>query len=91
MDQSKITHYDAYIPVPDIHEGLLAVPFVLHSHPTAVFEPDGESVDHQANIAQRRYAEIMRDVEEIINDHSKSIFVTLKKKLWKGPRLGSLC
>lgn len=50
-------------------KGLLAVPFVLHSHPTAVFEPDGESVDHQASIAQRRYAEIMRDVEEIINDH----------------------
>ncbi|KAF1947968.1 IMP-specific 5'-nucleotidase-like protein 1 [Clathrospora elynae] len=50
-------------------KGLLAVPFVLHSHPTAVFEPDGEPVDKQANIAQRRYAEIMRDVEEIINDH----------------------
>ncbi|EMD89084.1 hypothetical protein COCC4DRAFT_196396 [Bipolaris maydis ATCC 48331] len=50
-------------------KGLLAVPFVLHSHPTAVFEPNGESVEQQANIAQRRYAEIMRDVEEIINDH----------------------
>ncbi|KAF2133157.1 IMP-specific 5'-nucleotidase-like protein 1 [Dothidotthia symphoricarpi CBS 119687] len=50
-------------------KGLLAVPFVLHSHPTAVFEPDGESVDLQASVSQRRYAEIMRDVEEIINDH----------------------
>lgn len=50
-------------------KGLLAVPFVLHSHPTAVFEPNGESVDQQASVAQRRYAEIMRDVEEIINDH----------------------
>jgi IMP and pyridine-specific 5'-nucleotidase len=28
-------------------------------------------VDQQANVAQRRYAEIFRDVEEIINDHSK--------------------
>jgi IMP and pyridine-specific 5'-nucleotidase len=52
-------------------QGLLAVPFVLHSHPTAVFEPNDESVEHQATIAQRRYAEILRDVEEIINDHSK--------------------
>jgi hypothetical protein len=51
-------------------QGLLAVPFVLHSHPTAVFEPNDESVEHQASIAQRRYAEILRDVEEIINDHS---------------------
>ncbi|CAG5146617.1 uncharacterized protein ALTATR162_LOCUS1908 [Alternaria atra] len=50
-------------------KGLLAVPFVLHSHPTAVFEPNDESVEHQASIAQRRYAEILRDVEEIINDH----------------------
>ncbi|KAF1968833.1 IMP-specific 5'-nucleotidase-like protein 1 [Bimuria novae-zelandiae CBS 107.79] len=50
-------------------KGLLAVPFVLHSQPTAVFEPDGESVDATATRTQRRYAEIMRDVEEIVNDH----------------------
>lgn len=50
-------------------KGLLAVPFILHSQPTAVFEPDGQSVDQMAVIAQRRYAEIMKDVEEIINDH----------------------
>lgn len=50
-------------------KGLLAVPFVLHSQPTAVFEPDGESVDATATRTQRRYAEIMRDVEDIVNDH----------------------
>ncbi|KAF2241606.1 IMP-specific 5'-nucleotidase 1 [Trematosphaeria pertusa] len=50
-------------------KGLLAVPFVLHSQPTAVWEPTVESVDHMAMTAQRRYAEIMRDVEEIVNDH----------------------
>ncbi|KAF2828348.1 IMP-specific 5'-nucleotidase-like protein 1 [Ophiobolus disseminans] len=50
-------------------KGLLAVPFVLHSQPTAVFEPQGQSVEKQASVAQRRYAEIFRDVEEIINDH----------------------
>jgi hypothetical protein len=53
-------------------QGLLAVPFVLHSQPTAVFEPQGQSVEQQASVAQRRYAEIFRDVEDIINDHSKS-------------------
>ncbi|KAJ9667989.1 IMP 5'-nucleotidase [Coniosporium apollinis] len=50
-------------------KGLLAVPFVLHSQPTAVFEPRRESVDQMATGAHRRYAEIMRDVEELINDH----------------------
>ncbi|KAF2687221.1 IMP-specific 5'-nucleotidase-like protein 1 [Lentithecium fluviatile CBS 122367] len=50
-------------------KGLLAVPFVLHSQPTAVFESTGETVDHMATQTQRRYAEIMRDVEDIVNDH----------------------
>ncbi|KAF2673155.1 IMP-specific 5'-nucleotidase 1 [Microthyrium microscopicum] len=50
-------------------KGLLAVPFVLHSQPTAVFEPQKETTDQMANNAQRRYLEIMRDVEELINDH----------------------
>lgn len=53
-------------------QGLLAVPFVLHSQPTAVFEENAQTVHQQASVAQRRYAEIMRDVEDIINDHSKS-------------------
>ncbi|KAF2745177.1 IMP-specific 5'-nucleotidase 1 [Sporormia fimetaria CBS 119925] len=50
-------------------KGLLAVPFVLHSQPTAVFEPSSETVEQMAANAQRRYAEIMRDVENIVNDH----------------------
>jgi hypothetical protein len=45
---------------------------VLHSQPTAVFEENAQTVHQQASVAQRRYAEIMRDVEDIINDHSKS-------------------
>lgn len=45
------------------------MPFVLHSQPTAVFEGDG-NVTTMANIARRRYAEIMEDVEGLINDHS---------------------
>ncbi|KAF2457852.1 IMP-specific 5'-nucleotidase 1 [Lineolata rhizophorae] len=50
-------------------KGLLAVPFILHSQPTAVFEPHRETHDQMAMNAHRRYAEIMRDVEEMINDH----------------------
>lgn len=46
------------------------MPFVLHSQPTAVFEPHRQSTEQMAAIAHRRYAEIMRDVEELINDHS---------------------
>ncbi|KAF2097299.1 IMP-specific 5'-nucleotidase 1 [Rhizodiscina lignyota] len=44
-------------------------PFVLHSQPTAVFEPHRQTTDQMAAIAHRRYAEIMRDVEELIIDH----------------------
>ncbi|KAF2431266.1 IMP-specific 5'-nucleotidase-like protein 1 [Tothia fuscella] len=50
-------------------KGLMAVPFVLHSQPTAIFEPRKESTEHMTAVAQRRYLEIMRDVEELINDH----------------------
>lgn len=49
------------------------MPFVLHSQPTAVFEPRRESTEQMAAIAHRRYGEIMRDVEELINDHSSCI------------------
>ncbi|KAI4180861.1 MAG: hypothetical protein L6R41_006969, partial [Letrouitia leprolyta] len=51
-------------------KGLLAVPFVLHSQPTAAYEERGDILTKMASTAHRRYAEIMRDVEELINDHS---------------------
>jgi IMP and pyridine-specific 5'-nucleotidase len=50
-------------------KGLLAVPFVLLSQPTAIHEKDKSSVDAMAQSAHTRYAEIMRDVEELIRDH----------------------
>ncbi|KAI1818515.1 IMP-specific 5-nucleotidase [Poronia punctata] len=50
-------------------KGLLAVPFVLYSQPTGVFEPNGISIAQMSEEAHRRYAEIMRDVEVLINDH----------------------
>lgn len=54
-------------------KGLLAVPFVLYSQPTGV-PGDDASVAVMAEEAHRRYAEIMRDVEMMIDDHSKFAF-----------------
>ena len=52
-------------------KGLLAVPFVLHSQPTAVYNSGSRSdvLEKMASTAHRRYAEILHDVEELINDH----------------------
>lgn len=50
-------------------KGLLAVPFVLHSQPTAAHEERSDILTKMAATAHRRYAEIMRDVEELIDDH----------------------
>ncbi|KJZ79340.1 IMP-specific 5'-nucleotidase 1 [Hirsutella minnesotensis 3608] len=49
-------------------KGLLAVPFVLYSQPTGVLGDD-TNVTKMAEEAHRRYAEIMRDVEMMIDDH----------------------
>jgi len=64
-------------------KGLLAVPFVLHSQPTGVFETRSNSVEQMAAEAHRRYKEIMRDVEGMIDDHSESLsfhFIHLVRK-----------
>ena len=51
-------------------KGLLAVPFVLHSQPSAAYDKTGPAVVAKAAPeARRRYAEIMRDVEGLINEH----------------------
>ena len=50
-------------------KGLLAVPFVLLSQPTALYSHDKEAVKVMAINAHARYAQIMQDVEEMINDH----------------------
>lgn len=42
---------------------------MLYSQPTGVFG-EGESLDKMAEEAHRRYAEIMKDVELMIDDHS---------------------
>ncbi|KAJ9292649.1 hypothetical protein DTO271G3_8542 [Paecilomyces variotii] len=50
-------------------KGLLAVPFVLHSQPTAVYQEHSVKLLAVAADTHKRYAEIMRDVENLINDH----------------------
>jgi len=52
-------------------KGLLAVPFVLHSQPTGVFESRTGGVAKMAEVAFRRYEEIFMDVEAMIDDHSE--------------------
>ena len=50
-------------------KGLLAVPFVLLSQPTAIYEDGRPGVSEMAANAHGRYAQIMQDVEELVNDH----------------------
>lgn len=50
-------------------KGLLAVPFVLHSQPTAVYQEHGENLVAIAADTHQRYAEIFRDVENLMRDH----------------------
>lgn len=53
-------------------KGLLAVPFVLNSQSTAAYA-EGDEVKFLASMAETlhcRYAEIMRDIEVLVNDHS---------------------
>ena len=50
-------------------KGLLAVPFVLLSQPTNIHEADKPSVAKMAKSAHERYAQIMKDVEDLLEDH----------------------
>ena len=47
------------------------MPFVLLSQPAAAYDDDNGSVAKAAEIAQVRLANIMRDVESLVTDHSK--------------------
>jgi hypothetical protein len=57
-------------------KGLLAVPFVLHSQPTA---SNNALVSEMAAESHRRYREIMKDIEQLINDHSMSLLPLTKQ------------
>ena len=45
------------------------MPFVLLSQPTAIYEDDKAAVANMAVTANARYSQIMKDVEDLINDH----------------------
>ena len=51
-------------------KGLLAVPFVLHSQPTAIYSDKDDILPTMASTSHRRYAEVLQDVEDLVNDHS---------------------
>ena len=43
-------------------KGLLAVPFVLHSQPTAAYDNRQDVLVKMASTARKRYGEVLRDV-----------------------------
>lgn len=46
------------------------MPFVLHSQPSEVYQAPSDKLVAAAADTHQRYAEIMRDVEYLIRDHS---------------------
>ena len=73
-------------------KGLLAVPFVLLSQPTAIHEDDKPEVNAMARNAHSRYSEIMRDVEQLIIDHirhQRSGYTTASKLKLLVPSVGT--
>jgi len=78
MDQGKLTLIFEAPPSSKLQsnsnkrQGLLAVPFVLNSQPAVEYdEKHAHSLDTMARSARQRYAEIFRDVEDLILDHSE--------------------
>ncbi|KAJ5110517.1 hypothetical protein N7532_001052 [Penicillium argentinense] len=62
-------------------KGLLAVPFVLHSQPTIINQEPGEGLTTLAAAdTHQRYAEIMQDVERLIEAHMHHEKVSLPGK-----------
>ncbi|KAH8882466.1 imp-specific 5'-nucleotidase-like protein [Thozetella sp. PMI_491] len=53
-------------------KGLLAVPFVLYSQPTGIFEGGSAGIAQTRAEAHRRYSEILRDVEVMIDEYIKT-------------------
>ncbi|KAH3127211.1 IMP 5'-nucleotidase [Aspergillus fumigatus] len=62
-------------------KGLLAVPFVLHSQPTAVYQEHSENLVAVAADTHQRYAEIFRDVEKLIDDHNAFKYQDAKRMI----------
>lgn len=72
LDRTQTSQANIILPsTTEWIKGLLAVPFVLHSQPQGIFQSHDAalSLERMADEAARRYAEIMRDVEVMIDDH----------------------
>ncbi|KAI5285546.1 IMP 5'-nucleotidase, partial [Ascosphaera aggregata] len=52
-------------------KGLLAVPFVLDAQPTELYSENSSALQRTAERAAARYAEILKDVEHLIQDHAE--------------------
>lgn len=68
LDALKTHRRDQFI---EWVKGLLAVPFVLLSQPTAIYSNDKPAVAAMARAAHERYAQIMEDVEDLIREHQR--------------------
>lgn len=71
---AEFSNWKDYLPFTNYDlsklQGLLAVPFVLHSQPTALYQENSPSLALLAARTHDRYVEIMHDVESLIDDHS---------------------
>lgn len=66
LDALKTHRRDQFI---EWIKGLLAVPFVLLSQPQSIHGDDKSALAEMAKDANKRYSEIMKDVEGLILDH----------------------
>ncbi len=80
MDQGELrsckTGHSSCVDAPvcqtHFYQGLLAVPFVLSSQPEAVYhDTEDKDLAKAARSAKQRYADIFRDVEHLIANHSR--------------------
>ena len=57
-------------------KGLLAVPFVLHSQPTAAYDNRQDVLVKMASTARRRYGEVLRDVSGLYREDTLRVWRT---------------
>ncbi|KZZ90683.1 IMP-specific 5'-nucleotidase 1 [Ascosphaera apis ARSEF 7405] len=72
-------------------KGLLAVPFVLDAQPTELYSENSVALKKTAERAATRYAEILKDVEHLIQEHvnhEKSHIAGLSKLKLLVPSIG---
>jgi IMP and pyridine-specific 5'-nucleotidase len=68
----------------------VAVPFVLLSHPIGVFETKAGGVMKMAEEAHTKYVDVFREIEQMIDDHSKRDTQAPQLPLVKNTNLGEV-